>query len=337
MSAVRSTGGFYLIGTEQSLAEVIGAPPAITGLDLHARPDLVYVMTLNEDEDQRVEVDASFCHDGEPTDLLHSLSGGWEHVRRAEVTASAPLAVATAQGEPVTWLTPHSGRFGLLLLARKGNAITRGPREPYEQHLLFAWEALGSRRESGSLYEDAGGAPRFRVQPGASASTAIPLDPRVAKLRAYVADGCTPLVRTDFSDDSAWARIVRAAMAPVDFGGDGSRDADDLGVGDNDYVPNISAVDDSTFEGITGDSLGGSWPEGDVVGYVLLADRASVADLHDLTLIYVDLYDQPGRSFRCAVSEIASIEANLAIANMDFEDFADSIGPDGVFRGFPSS
>lgn len=88
----------------------------------------------------------------------------------------------------------------------------------------------------------------------------------MAKLRAYVADGCTPLGRTDFSDDSAWARIVRAAMAPVDFGGDGSRDADDLGVGDNDYVPNISAVDDSTFEGITGDSLGGSWPEGDVVG-----------------------------------------------------------------------
>lgn len=70
---------------------------------------------------------------------------------------------------------------------------------------------------------------------------------------------------------------------------------------------------------------------------MLLADQASVADLHDLTLIYVDLYDQPGRSFRCAVSEIASIEANLAIANMDFEDFADSIGPDGVFRGFPSS
>lgn len=39
-----------------------------------------------------------------------------------------------------------------------------------------------------------------------------------------------------------------------------------------------------------------------------------------------------GRSFRCAVPEIASIEANLSIANMDFADYADERG--GVFRGF---
>jgi hypothetical protein len=29
------------------------------------------------------------------------------------------------------------------------------------------------------------------------------------------------------------------------------------------------------------------------------------------------------------------VENNLSIANMDFEEFADAVGPDGIFRGFP--
>jgi hypothetical protein len=60
---------------------------------------------------------------------------------------------------------------------------------------------------------------------------------------------------------------------------------------------------------------------------------------------YVDLSVAPedaeefgwvyGREFRCEVGEVASIEANLSIANMDFEEFADGVEDDGVFRGFP--
>jgi hypothetical protein len=42
-----------------------------------------------------------------------------------------------------------------------------------------------------------------------------------------------------------------------------------------------------------------------------------------------------GREFRCEVGEVASIEANLSIANIDFEEFADGVEDDGVFRGFP--
>jgi hypothetical protein len=29
------------------------------------------------------------------------------------------------------------------------------------------------------------------------------------------------------------------------------------------------------------------------------------------------------------------IENNLSLANMDFEEFAEAVDPDGVFRGFP--
>jgi len=41
-----------------------------------------------------------------------------------------------------------------------------------------------------------------------------------------------------------------------------------------------------------------------------------------------------GRELRCEVGEVASIEVNLSIANMDFDEFADSADADGVFRGF---
>ena len=142
--------------------------------------------------------------------------------------------------------------------------------------------------------------------------------------------GVTPLIRTDFSDDAAWERLVALVRIPVDFGGD---DPDFEG-----YTPNVEPLPDAAYAGVTGESLGTAWSSrtDDTVGYVLLADRESMTDDGDPTVAYVDLYDEPGRTFRCTVSDIASIEANLAIANMDFDAFADAVGADGVFRGFGS-
>ena len=52
-------------------------------------------------------------------------------------------------------------------------------------------------------------------------------------------------------------------------------------------------------------------------------------------VLLVDLNeDDHVPSFRALPREIAAIEANLSIANMDFADFANSAGEDGVFRGF---
>jgi hypothetical protein len=41
------------------------------------------------------------------------------------------------------------------------------------------------------------------------------------------------------------------------------------------------------------------------------------------------------KSFRATPATIQSIENNLTIANMDFEDFANAVDSGGVFRGFP--
>ncbi|GAB4214988.1 MAG: hypothetical protein OHK0012_14070 [Synechococcales cyanobacterium] len=52
-------------------------------------------------------------------------------------------------------------------------------------------------------------------------------------------------------------------------------------------------------------------------------------------ILVVDLIHEPGRTFRVIPGEIWAVENNLSIANMDFHDFANSVDPDGVFRGFP--
>jgi hypothetical protein len=52
-------------------------------------------------------------------------------------------------------------------------------------------------------------------------------------------------------------------------------------------------------------------------------------------ILVVDLYTEPGRSFRVVPAEVWGIENNLSTANMDFAEFADEADADGVFRGFP--
>ena len=132
-------------------------------------------------------------------------------------------------------------------------------------------------------------------------------------------DDVTPLLRTEFGDDAAWERVVAALMSPPDLGAD-------------DDVPNVEPISDPSFSGVTGEALASALT-GDSSGYVLLADARTMAERDDLTVVYVDLREEPGRTFRCAVGEVASIEANLSIANMGFDEFAENIGPDGVFRG----
>jgi hypothetical protein len=48
----------------------------------------------------------------------------------------------------------------------------------------------------------------------------------------------------------------------------------------------------------------------------------------------LDLGEEPERPFRVIPREMQGIADNLAIANMDFYEFAESVDPDGVFRGF---
>lgn len=159
------------------------------------------------------------------------------------------------------------------------------------------------------------------------------------ELAEAFANDATPLIRTDFSDEAAWSAVVREVTRPTEF----------VGSPYGPYEPHVSVFDDPGFAGATGESLAtlAASREG-LNGYVVLADARSMTEAangHGITVAYVDLSVEDeedaelfdsflGRTFRCAAGEFASVESNLAIANMDFHEFADSVGPDGVFRGF---
>lgn len=304
---VNAPDGYYLLVGDDMDA---GALPDDHGFGLHPRQNCVIVTTLSLDADKRVFLDAHYWEEGEPVDLLEYWAGTWSHVARAEISATDVVREVGASNKTLD-LTPGAGKFGLALFAGRMTPEQWPVKDAREHHKLVCWPLTpgDDRRHRPEPYSR-------DAQPMTAAD-----ESGVASLTAVFVDGTTPLVRTDFADDAAWGRVVAAVMAPADFGGE--------------YVPNVQVVDDRSFEGLDPETLGRTYDE-DCVGYVLLADAESMGDRDEITVVYVDLYDDPGRSFRVAASEIASIESNLSIANMDFEDFADNVDSDGVFRGFPN-
>jgi hypothetical protein len=124
------------------------------------------------------------------------------------------------------------------------------------------------------------------------------------------------VVRTDFTDDRAWLEVCRLIES---FDCEG-------------YTPTLLRVEDPAYDGATVEQLMHS----PGLYYAFVVDSRAIADPEHPVLV-VDLnpeYGQPGRTFRTIPAEVSGIDANLGISNMDFEEFAESVDPDGVFRGF---
>ena len=126
------------------------------------------------------------------------------------------------------------------------------------------------------------------------------------------------VIRTEFSNPSAWAKICKAVRKP--YGKLGA---------------SLTFVDDPAFDGMTTEECLSLRSEGYLHSFVILVDRTTF-ELPDRPLLIVDLYEQPGSKFRAIPAEIRGIETNLSLANMDFYEFADNVDQDGVFRGFPT-
>jgi hypothetical protein len=127
-----------------------------------------------------------------------------------------------------------------------------------------------------------------------------------------------PAVRTDLSDEQAWKHVCAAMQKPTD---------------DDGFVANLDLVDDPEYDGLTADQLQSAlsgearWP------FALLIDRTAL--LHpEHPILVVDLHDEPGRTFRVLPAEVWAVENNLSIANMEFAEFADAVGDEGIFRGW---
>jgi hypothetical protein len=126
------------------------------------------------------------------------------------------------------------------------------------------------------------------------------------------------LLRTDFSDDAAWAALCDAVQAPSEEG----------------FQADVACISDPACNGLTLEQLMNELQRSGHRTFALVADRTALT-VRGWPVLVVDLHDQPGRTFRVIAREMWGVENNLSIANMDFSEFADNVDPDGVFRGFP--
>ncbi|MFE0023409.1 DUF6924 domain-containing protein [Amycolatopsis sp. NPDC059021] len=110
------------------------------------------------------------------------------------------------------------------------------------------------------------------------------------------------VVRTDFTHPQAWdeLRVLFRTYAP-----DG-------------LLTNVRVVDDPHYEGMTTQQLLTLVPDGGEYAYLAVADGFTTASAakrpQDRSVVIVDLDDEeePGRTFRALVSELASIDAGLS-------------------------
>jgi hypothetical protein len=122
------------------------------------------------------------------------------------------------------------------------------------------------------------------------------------------------VLRTDFSDDALWKAVCTAIREPVDG-----------------FLAYVDFLDDPEYDCVTAGQVVGALPPDYEHTFIFIVDAVTLSG-PDHPILVVDLLDEPGRTFRVIPSCAGSIENNLSIANMGFEDFAESVDSDGVYR-----
>jgi len=126
------------------------------------------------------------------------------------------------------------------------------------------------------------------------------------------------VLRTDFSDDAAWGVVCAAILAPSP--GDG-------------FLANVTFAEDRSFAAAAVAELIAAAAAGMYRTFMFVVDGVTIREPEHPVLV-IDLADEPGRTFRVIPSEMWSVENNLSLANMDFEDFSEAVDAGGVYRGF---
>jgi hypothetical protein len=94
----------------------------------------------------------------------------------------------------------------------------------------------------------------------------------------------------------------------------------------------LTIVSDLALDGATVEQLT-EWGTQAGLSFALIADERALSE-PEHSLLVVSFYEEPGRTFRVIPSEVWGVENNLSLANMGFDEFADAVDEDGVFRGF---
>jgi hypothetical protein len=137
-----------------------------------------------------------------------------------------------------------------------------------------------------------------------------------SKMTSAASTSNPPLIRTDFTSDAAWQEIVDAVTKPTKDG----------------FVASLSIVDDSDLSGVSAEHIAAEVSEASDHAVLFLVDQMTIRHV-DHPVLCIDL-PVSGRSLRVTPAALCSVENNLALANMDFDEFSDAADVDGIFRGF---
>jgi hypothetical protein len=126
------------------------------------------------------------------------------------------------------------------------------------------------------------------------------------------------VLRVDYSDDGKWGNLKEEISKPDSEYG---------------FLANVNFYENRKFDKLPLDLLLPKLSSRYNHPIILIADEITFGE-SETTLNCVDLVEVPGQYLRVITSEVWSIENNLSISNMEFQDFADAQDESGVFRGF---
>jgi hypothetical protein len=127
----------------------------------------------------------------------------------------------------------------------------------------------------------------------------------------------SPVVRTHFDDDDAWAALKQAIRTP----------------GPEGFLGSVDVVEDREFADLDASDVIAAVPETADHAVMFIADRTTSAD-PEFPLVVRSLIDAPGQTFRVAARALWAVENNLSLANLGWEDFVRHLDEDGILRGF---
>lgn len=135
-------------------------------------------------------------------------------------------------------------------------------------------------------------------------------------MRKFLETEFALLLRTDYTDEAAWIMLCKAIQEPH-----------------GEFQAYVECLSDPIYDDISLDEILSAARDTNRT-FLFVVDRDTLTH-PDHPILCMDLFDQPGRTFQVIPSEMWSVENNLSLANMDFNDFALSVDQEGVFRGFP--
>jgi Domain of unknown function (DUF6924) len=121
------------------------------------------------------------------------------------------------------------------------------------------------------------------------------------------------VIRTYFGDELAWRAFCETIEAQFDD------------------EPHF--ISDATLASKSPEDLLEELPRDTTHNCIYIADEQTLNNA-ETPVLAMDIFTEPGRTFRVVPAEMNAVQLNLWISNMDFEEFADSVDSDGVFRGF---